>query len=1136
MSTRPEDVVPAVTVAPEDDLEAGYQNRRSQLMSDAAVDAMESYIAPEQPTDEITNDAVSRGFIPSRRTGAGGNMEPSTGRKVANDLARGIVEIPRAGVVGVRDAVANLFGIADEFDAWMSEMTGSKPSEVNIHDFIQGLVPIEDPKSTTGGVVKGIGQFIVGMIGASRLIQSGGYLASTAKGGMSLATAFEPAQERLSNLIEQYPQLSNPVTRFLAADPEDSAAEGRLKNALEGMAIGAVSEGFLRGLKLLKRGITASRATAGAEAEQVQQVLQRPRELADDAFKALGDERPNAAFVKLKPSPASLDDVLTAKQGEGVTSAASSAAGRAQQPPETFINFARIDTPDDVKRVMQRLSDVGTTAKDSAKAGARSFAQVKLDAVHEDAWTSLMTRRAGQPLTDAQTQAARELWAATTDKVAQLAEVAVASPSEANLFAFRKMLDVHDLVQSEVLGARASAARALTAWRIPVGTAAERLQSVQAALEASGGGEVAHELAARVSALANAGQITQLSSFVQKGAYARTRDAVLEAWINGLLSNPATHVANTVSNTSVAVLRMAERAVAAQINRVLGIEGGVAAGEAAAQWHGAVQGGKELLRYWWKLAQLKLTRGAGELVSPVEQHGLRGTKLEYTPSISSQQLALNANGWLGRSVDFAGSTLQRYGPGRALQLEDDIFKTIGYRMELQAQAVRQATNEVTAGKLAESAFATRVAQLVETPSEAIRLAAVDAATYQTFTNAPGELAKSIGRLTHQYPALKVLLPFTRTPANILTFTFERTPLAPLMSRFRANIAAGGARRDLALTQMGLGTLVMLASADAVMSGQVSGRGPRERGINQAMRRAGWQPYSVKLGDRWFTYNRLDPIGSLIGMSADATELLMQAQHEALDDSDTEKLAVATALAFAGNITNKTYLSGLSSAIEALNDPQRAAQSWAERTVGSIVPAGVAGIERIQDPTVREVYSMMDAIRARTPGLSDSLPPRLDLWGEPVSYESGLGKPFDFFSPSYSGKENPEPIDTEIMRLESNIPLPSRRTSFNGVTVTLPPDAYSRYVELSGNGIKSPAWGMGAKDYLNAVVTNNHAMSLVYNMRSDGPDGGKDAFIRSTITDYRALARDQLLKEFPELKAEVDEKQRRKRELRLPVFD
>ena len=80
-------------------------------------------------------------------------------------------------------------------------------------------------------------------------------------------------------------------------------------------------------------------------------------------------------------------------------------------------------------------------------------------------------------------------------------------------------------------------------------------------------------------------------------------------------------------------------------------------------------------------------------------------------------------------------------PGRALGAEDEIFKTLGYRMELNARALRQASEEVHGGKVAPDKLKERIAELVENPPEDLRLAATDAALYQTFTNKTGAFAE-----------------------------------------------------------------------------------------------------------------------------------------------------------------------------------------------------------------------------------------------------------------------------------------------------------------------------------------------------------------------------------------------------------
>ena len=1159
MATDASEVIPPPSAS--NDLAPAYMDHRIRLANASAADELLSRVRmreiPEKP-----GAATVPATLP-----AGADAQPSETSavtRVVKDVGKGLlVEPPRAIVKGVRDAYQSTIDMASDFGGWLEQnnlgggvvwdksgvrlASGKEMASLEASGELKRplgnlkLPDLQSPTTVTGGIIKGVTQFLVGMAGANKLASvagvpemtgAAGYGISALKGAVANFSVFDPHQERLSNLVQKFPALQNPVTEYLASSPEDNAAEGRFKNSLEGLGLGLLTDGFIKGVKVLREASATKEAIGSLD--EVATAAAKPK-LPDEAFRDLGDIQapPEAPLVTAKAPAAT-----PAAEGPNLNPGD---LGKGQKPGEVFINFARIDTPDDVKRALQEMADVSKPAIDEARRGTQSFEQTKLSANQLNAWDILQSRRTGAPLNAEQSVAARQLWVSSADKLTQLAEAASTSPSEANLFAFRKMLSVHDAIQKEVIAARTETARSLSSWRIPVSSGTQRMQEVVARLDQTGGNDVARMLAQRVAALGNAGLTNEMTSVVEKGAYATTRDAVMEAWINGLLSNPTTHAANGISNTSVMYLRMAERGIGSRISSTLGTEDGVAAGEAGAQFFGHLQGMKDMFRYYGKLGRAFLndgSAGAAEVAAnkPTIALGISdAAKVEHPPSISSEAFGLSSESSLGRAVDLGGQVVRV--PGSLLGQSDEFFKTVGYRMELNAQAVRQATQEVNAGTIAQDAFKSRVAEIIEHPPENIHLAAVDSALYQTFTNAPNDLAKGLMRMTSKYPALKVILPFTRTPANILNFTFERTPIAPLMNSFRQSIAAGGARKDLALAQMALGTAAMMTFADMTLNGQISGRGPLEKGTKQAMSREGWQPYSIKLGDRWVSYNRLDPVGSLVGMSADMSETFLNAQHEALDDPDTEKLAVAGALAFAGNLTNKTYLSGLSSIIEALNDPQQAAEGWAQRLAGSVIPSGVAQVERINDPTVREVNSMMDAIRARTPGLSKDLPAKMDMWGEPLTTTSGLGVPYDAFSPVYSRQPTPEPIDKEIIRNEVNIGMPPRRTSFNGVSVDMSqyPQAYARYVQLAGNEFKHPAWGMGAKDMLNAVVTGKHPLSPIYQMKSDGPDGGKDLFIRDIVSQYRTMARRQVLEEFPDLRKSVTERQQHQRDLRMPMM-
>ena len=148
-----------------------------------------------------------------------------------------------------------------------------------------------------GGLSSGIGQFTAAMVGLGKLgalakaVPVAGELLASGQAGVEAlkygkmgleagkaalagAIAFDPHEARLSNLIQDTP-LANPFNAWLAAKPGDSAAMGRLKNAMESLGMDAAIVGtFTGGLKIwryLKAGDTASASKAVSQLEATMQ-------------------------------------------------------------------------------------------------------------------------------------------------------------------------------------------------------------------------------------------------------------------------------------------------------------------------------------------------------------------------------------------------------------------------------------------------------------------------------------------------------------------------------------------------------------------------------------------------------------------------------------------------------------------------------------------------------------------------------------------------------------------------------------------------------------------------------------------------------------------------------------------------
>lgn len=1115
---------------------------------------------PTQPTQQQTQvPAGAIGFeFPSATDVLGGAVEavkeaaPVVGG-IVKDVARGVTEAPRQVVGGLRDAGQEILNATDSLGDWLTENVADlgaiqitdaegnidldflTPSEVTPEQTGVTLPDVKQAETTTGNMVRKITQFAAGFVlggkalpaGTAALIGQTGRAA--AQGAISDFTVFDPHEERLSNLIEEFPQLQNPVTEFLAADADDSEIEGRFKNAIEGLGIGAAADGLFRAVKLLKTARIANAQTQKAKSKRTTaQEKGRPGELPPELQREVGDLSllgdPEAKLVTRRKLKAKVGVKQTEAGGpagvtpEDVAEGIAGAGHIKTGTDDVFINWSKIDTADDIKRVINEVATAFKPDIDVAKRGKQTNAQTRELADKENAWQILLDRQRGTPLNAEQSVAARELWASAGDKLLSVAEIAEKNSSPENLLQFRRMLAVFHAIQKEVLGARAETARALQSWAMPVGTSAEKLKGMSDILEQGGGLDTSRELAEKFAAAGRGQQpLKDVSAMAEKGFLAKTRDVVQEAWVNSLLSGVKTHLVNIVSNTSVLGLSVLERAIAARMPNFSG-EAGVEMGEALAQLSGLKAARKDAL---WNMAKAFKTGQTG--------FGLNKIETPRTRAISSDNFNLKTDSIFGQFVDLAGAAANI--PGRALQAEDEFFKTLGYRQETHAQAHRMAQAELRAGKITQDQIKERMADIVDNPPENIRMESSFTAAYQTFTNQGGPLVKGINRLRNEFPSLRFIVPFVNTPANIMKFTFERTPLAPLSAKYRNAIAKGGADAQMARAKMALGTTLMATGYDLAMDGHFTGSGPTDPAEKANFRRRGMQPYSIRFGDTSIAYNRLDPLGSLFAMAADIAEYTRNAEGEDVSSAEVQEALAATVFSVAENATSKSYLQGLSMIVEAINEPDRFSAQYIERLLGSFVPTIVAEGARATDPYMRTSHDILSAIKNRLPVFNTEQPVRRDLWGRAMKYESGLGTAYDVLSPLYGSTSKPEPIDDEMFRSNYFISNPRRgmtvpvegQTSGEEVSFKNRPEMYSRYMQLQGGtrptdfgaeNVEDRYGNLSLRELLNDIVTGKHEMSADYN-ELEGPED-KEHFVMKIVTRYRKAARARMIVEFPEL--------------------
>lgn len=333
-------------------------------------------------------------------------------------------------------------------------------------------------------------------------------------------------------------------------------------------------------------------------------------------------------------------------------------------------------------------------------------------------------------------------------------------------------------------------------------------------------------------------------------------------------------------------------------------------------------------------------------------------------------------------VEFTGGGANPFNwPGRGLQAADQFFRAIAFQQERYGAAFSNARAEGLSPQTAP--FNKRVAELVT--DKEMEESAWRAATTAVYQEEPEALARYLTKFKVDHPLFSFIVPFIRTPANIVLQGIQASPAGFLKTGIQR-----GAGRETALIQGGAtaGTLA-LPLAWLAASGQITGNGPREPNARERWIRAGNRPYTIKIGDGPpIDYTLMQPISVPMMLIADAYEGWVE--EGAKDDSDLVDKVSGLVTSMGDSLINQSYLRGVADLFEGIRDPKR----FATRTGGGVASmfapfAGLArDIHRFREPFLREQKEPEDVLRQSIifPGFAEAAPIRRERLGEPAQLE------------------------------------------------------------------------------------------------------------------------------------------------------
>ena len=1085
----------------------------------------------------------------------------------------------------------------------------------------EGEEPVEnpiqlpvDPRSPGGvwGFYEGMVQFGVGMLPFSKGLKAAGLVDDAFRGAVAVRgavaglgadfTAFDPHEERLSDLIESGPEwVRNPVTAYLAADEDDGVLEGRMKNALEGLLVGAAFESAVAGIKIARarrklrdgkisedEAVEEVRSAVADEAPEGDPVVDFGQaedggwevRVSDDAASELGLSAEQATSTYTDATQAmhvatALNEAvrtMVGRAGRGVTPGEIGVTASEVDGIQTVarrildggdpadlegltegidLNFRRVTSPDETKAYINALNEV--LADEFAQARAASGSE---DGVRRWSQTRARANRLRQSTTDREIAAGmRELYGATEhlpeqillgrmilqaqarrlSRMSFVAEIDPNNPLVSKLLATE--LDTFATLAVHLTGTKSNIARTLNAMAIPVGDTGRALgkgrkgrtggqppagggkpkaDPVQGPRKITGrefdnlinGRDPNHKLTpAELRALARGIRMTggdadaalKLMRLTVKAAQDGAEE-VADTWLNRLIGFRASMMLSGVKTQAVNATSSLLSALQLPTEIAIG---------------GALTGQKEITRFG--LDMLAAPFAEGGMILRESMHALRqsfklGDNLldPYFHKLEGGNLlkapAQEPANWMSTILGL---------PQRTLMSVDEFVKQLAYRSHVRAQSLQQVRQEIASGaKHTSDGIAARLHDDLEAAigidGSAVNPTALTHARTSTFTNQLTDgPAKHLMDAANQYPAIRLIMPFIRTPVNIFRYSLERTPaLGMIRKQMRADFAAGGVRRAQAVAKQAMGLTAYSAGATLAYSGLMTGNGPSDPKLRQQLLDTGWQPYSIRVGNKYLSFRRLEPIATPLAVVADMVESLGE-----LDEATAEETMIAIGTGFTSAMTSKTFLIGITEFFDAVASGQEyKVKNFLGSFASSFAPALLRQAD--PDPVWREARTLVDDVRRAVPGWSATLEPRRNIFGEPVM------KPAGYFNRSFNPFTFVAAPEDDVLQafvdLGRAMPMPRKdwgenrdidltdRSKWDNGTGQSP---YDRWLEITSE--------LGLREALTNVVRSQEWQDASPGTETY-PGGARHMIAAKIIQSYHDAAKAKMLQEYPKL--------------------
>ena len=372
----------------------------------------------------------------------------------------------------------------------------------------------------------------------------------------------------------------------------------------------------------------------------------------------------------------------------------------------------------------------------------------------------------------------------------------------------------------------------------------------------------------------------------------------------------------------------------------------------------------------------------------------------------------------------------------------------------------------------------------------------------------------------------VLIPFAKTPANLTKAIVDYSPVGLVKTltsdaiKLKNSLENGQYTPQLQhrfvqnLGKATAGSFLYVLGYALAQAGVITGEADEDKDIKNFMKNSlGISSYSIKIGDKSFTYDWAQPIAAPFAFMANFTQKQKDNPEMNLFDTIGTVINTGTDLLFEQSFMESinTVLNGSGSVWENFVQSVLELPSRAIPTFSKQIADMVDSTQRTSFEYDKPIQSAINSVIAKIPVASKQLPASVDTLGNEIQKYGGENNLFNIFlNPANMNKGQLSKAGEEIYNIykETGDTTIFPRTApyyinNKGEKITMTSEERSNFQKISGTYVEDTLEGMLKNDYYKKL-SNEEKAELINQIVSDSYSKAKYDVLKIDSKEYEKL--------------------------------